>query len=213
MPSPFSVIVKTLAMVRLQIYRRAGWRDCGHGVSSYPADVDGAERGVMTSGVRMLPINVYQRYMLVSQETSWYNKDDHRDIKYSFVSFQEVLSYIMHFVFLSIEGISSLPAGITLITMSRPQVTSSWCHRSLSSILLCLSVSMFLSSTEEIQERGSGAVPIEYGKKSGNKTNNPHWIYLLILFLDRTLSWLQCTSLGKIPEPGEQPSDTTLVSS
>ena len=91
----------------------------------------------MTSGVRMLPINVNQRYMLVSQETSGYNKDDHRDIKNSFISFQEVLSYIMHVVFLSIEGISSLPAGITLITMSRPQVKSSCCHRSLSSIILC----------------------------------------------------------------------------
>ena len=40
----FSVIVKTLPMVRLQLYRRACWRDCGHGVSSYPADVDRAER-------------------------------------------------------------------------------------------------------------------------------------------------------------------------
>ena len=97
-------------------------------------------------------------------------KDDHRDIKNSFISFQEVLSYIKNVVFLSCEGNSSLLAGITLITMSRPQVTL--LHPPLPS--LCLSVSMFLSSTEEIQERGSGAVPIEYGKKSGNKTNNPH---------------------------------------
>ena len=82
-------------------------------------------QNVRTSDVRMLPINVNQRYMLVSQETSGYNKDDHRDIKNSFISFQEVLSYIMHVMFLSIEGISSLPAGITLIMMSRPQVTSS----------------------------------------------------------------------------------------
>ena len=73
-------------------------------------------RNMMTSGVRMLPINVNERYMLVSQETSGYNKGDHRDIKNSFISFQEVLSYIMHVVFLSIEGISSLPAGIMLIT-------------------------------------------------------------------------------------------------
>ena len=41
-------------------------------------------------------------------------------------------------LFLSSEGNSSLPAGITLITMSRPQVTSSCCRCSLSSILLCL---------------------------------------------------------------------------
>ena len=41
----------------------------------------------MTSGVRMLPINVNQRYMLVSQETSGYNKDDHRDIKIKIVLF------------------------------------------------------------------------------------------------------------------------------
>ena len=73
-------------------------------------------RNVMTSGVRMLPINVNQRYMLVSQETSGYNKDNHRDIKNSFISIQEVLLYIMHVVFLSIECISSLPAGIMLIT-------------------------------------------------------------------------------------------------
>ena len=77
-------------------------------------------QNVRTSDVRMLPINVNQRYMLVSQETSGYNKDDHRDIKNSFISFQEVLSYIKNVVFLSSEGNSSLPAGITLITMSRP---------------------------------------------------------------------------------------------
>ena len=73
----------------------------------------------MTSGVRMLPINVNQRYMLVSQETSGYNKDDHRDIKNSFISFQEVLSYIKNVVFLLSEGNSPLPVG-TLIMMSRP---------------------------------------------------------------------------------------------
>ena len=38
---------------------------------------------------------------------------------------------------------------------------------------LCLSVSTFLSSNEGIQEKGSGAVPNEYGKKRGNKSN-PH---------------------------------------
>ena len=76
-------------------------------------------------------------------------------------------------LFLSSEGNSSLPAGITLITMSRPSVTSSCCRCSLSSILLCLSVATFLSSNEGIQEKGSGAVPNEYGKKRGNKSN-PH---------------------------------------
>ena len=76
-------------------------------------------RNVMTSGVRMLPINVNQRYMLVSQETSGYNKDDHLDIKNSFISFQEVLSYIKNVVFLLSEGNSPLPVG-TLIMMSRP---------------------------------------------------------------------------------------------
>ena len=56
--------------------------------------------------------------MLVSQETSGYNKDD-RDIKNSFISFQEVLSYIKNVVFLLSEGNSPLPVG-TLIMMSRP---------------------------------------------------------------------------------------------
>ena len=55
--------------------------------------------------------------MLVSQETSGYNKDDHRDIKNSFISFQEVLSYIKNVVFLLSEGNSPLPVG-TLIMMS-----------------------------------------------------------------------------------------------
>ena len=39
---------------------------------------------------------------------------------------------------------------------------------------LCLSVSIFLSSTDGIQERGSVAVPIGYDKKSGNKPDNPY---------------------------------------
>ena len=41
-------------------------------------------RNVMTSDVRMLPINVNQRY--ASQPgNNWINKDDHRDIKNSFI--------------------------------------------------------------------------------------------------------------------------------
>ena len=44
-------------------------------------------RNVMISGVRMLPINVNQRYMLVSQETKGENKVDHRDIKLKIVLF------------------------------------------------------------------------------------------------------------------------------
>ena len=85
-----------------------------------------------------------------------------------------------------------------------------WAHAatSLPSFLLCLFVFMFLSTDEGIQERGSGAVSIEYGRKQGTETY-PHWIYLLILFLDMLI-----TIVGKILRPGEQPWDyhTTLVS-
>ena len=44
-------------------------------------------QNVRTSDVRMLPINVNQRYMLVIQETIGENKDDHRDIKIKIVLF------------------------------------------------------------------------------------------------------------------------------
>ena len=44
-------------------------------------------RNAMISGVRTLPINVNQRYMLVSQETKGENKVDHRDIILKIVLF------------------------------------------------------------------------------------------------------------------------------
>ena len=66
-------------------------------------------------------------------------------------------------LFLSSEGNSSLPAGIMLmLALLHPPLPS-----------LCLSISTFLSSNEGIQEKGSGAVPNEYGKNRGNKSN-PH---------------------------------------
>ena len=113
-------------------------------------------------------------------------------------------------MFLSNQGNSSLPAGITLIIMSRSFVVSSCCH--FSSILPPLPVRLHVSL---YRWRNSGERKwccVDWIWQEARDRNRSS----LNLFVN-TLSWHVIeliTIVGKILRPGEKPWDyhTTLVS-